>query len=143
MLYFRYLLVDHKKIHDRIKELQKMKHLPPSRIMSVKRFKSYRSLKLMSQKSVGKKLTMAKKKANYLFLSISHPSNAKNIAISMTILKICERSFKWELAGCPSSICLEMALGWRQVVENLEIHCVIFKGYLYSISNIKIKHIEL
>ena len=66
MLYFRYLLVDHKKIHDRIKELQKMKHLPPSRIMSVKRFKSYRSLKLMSQKSVGKKLTMAKEKSKLL-----------------------------------------------------------------------------
>ena len=59
-------MVDHKKIHDRIKELQKMKHLPPSRIMSVKRFKSYRSLKLMSQKSVGKKLTMAKEKSKLL-----------------------------------------------------------------------------
>ena len=54
--------MDYKKIHDRIKELQKMKHLPPSTLMSVKRFESYRSLKLMSQKSVGKKLTMAKKK---------------------------------------------------------------------------------
>ena len=56
MLYLKYLLMDHKKIRDRIKELQKMKHLPPSATMSVKRFKSYRSLKLMSQKSVGKKL---------------------------------------------------------------------------------------
>ena len=72
--------MDYKKIHDKIKELQIMKHLPPSTLMSVKRFESYRSLKLMSQKSVGKKLTMAKKKANYLFVSISHPSNGKNIA---------------------------------------------------------------
>ena len=34
-----------------------------------------------------------------------------------------------------------MALGWRQVVKNLEIHYVILMGYLYS--NIKIKRIEL
>ena len=59
----------------------------------------------------------------------------------MTILKLCERSFKWDLAGCPSSIRLEMALGWRQVVKNVEFHYVIFMGYLYS--NINIKHIEL
>ena len=76
-----------------------------------------------------------------MFDSVLHPSNKKNIAKSMTILKLCERSFKWDVAGCPSSIRLEMALGWRQVVENLEIHYVIFMGYLYSI--IKIKHIEL
>ena len=31
---------------------------------------------------------MAKKKANYLFVSVSHPSNEKNIAKSMTILKL-------------------------------------------------------
>ena len=59
----------------------------------------------------------------------------------MTILKLCKRSFKWDLAGCPSSIRLEMALGWRQVVKNLEIHYEIFMGYLYS--DIKIKRIEL
>ena len=59
----------------------------------------------------------------------------------MTILKICERSFKWDLAGCSSSIRLEMALEWRQVVKNLEIHYTIFMGYLYS--NIEIKRIEL
>ena len=59
--------MDYKKIHDGIKELQKMKHLPPSTLMSVKRFESYRSLKLMSQKSVEKKLTMAKK--SELFVS--------------------------------------------------------------------------
>ena len=35
-----------------------------------------------------------KKKANNLFVNVSHPSNEKNIAKSMTILKICERSFK-------------------------------------------------
>ena len=59
----------------------------------------------------------------------------------MTILKLCERSFEWDVAGCPSSIRLEMALGWRQVVKNLEIHYVIFMGNVYS--NIKIKRIEL
>ena len=59
----------------------------------------------------------------------------------MTILKICERSFKWDFAGCSSSISLEMALEWRQVVKNLEIHYATFMGYLYS--NIKTKRIEL
>ena len=59
----------------------------------------------------------------------------------MTILKICERSFKWDLAGGSSSIRLEMALDWRQVVKNLEIHYATFKGYLFS--NIKTKRIEL
>ena len=59
----------------------------------------------------------------------------------MTILKICERSFKWDLAECSSSIRLEMALEWRQVVKNLEIHYTIFMGYLFS--NIEIKRIEL
>ena len=34
-----------------------------------------------------------------------------------------------------------MALGQRQVVKNLEIHYMIFMGYLYS--NEKIKRIEL
>ena len=34
-----------------------------------------------------------------------------------------------------------MALEWRQVVKNLEIHYTIFMGYLYSY--IKIKRIEL
>ena len=59
----------------------------------------------------------------------------------MTILKLCERPFKRDLAGCPSSIGLEMALGWRQVENNLEIYYVIFMAYLYS--NIKVKRIEL
>ena len=58
----------------------------------------------------------------------------------MTILKLCERPFKRDLAGCPGSVGLEMALGWRQVVNNLEIYYVIFMGYLYS--NLKIKCIE-
>ena len=58
--------MDYKKIHDRNKEPQKIKHLLPSTIMSVKWFESYRSLKLMSQKSVGKKLTMAKRKNKLL-----------------------------------------------------------------------------
>ena len=60
--------MDCKKIHDRIKELQKMKHLPPSKILSVKPFGSYKSLKLMSQKSVGKKLTKAKKEKSELLV---------------------------------------------------------------------------
>ena len=59
----------------------------------------------------------------------------------MTILKICENSFKWDLAGWSSSIRLEMALEWRQVVKNLEIHYATFMGYLYF--NIKTKRIEL
>ena len=66
MLYCRYLLIDLKKIHDRIKEFQKMKHMPPSTIMSVKRFESNRSLKLMSQKSVGKKANFGNKKIKLL-----------------------------------------------------------------------------
>ena len=90
---------------------------------------------------LGKKLTLATKKSNCLFVSVSHPSNEKNIAKSMTILNICERSFKWDLAGCSSSIRLEMALEWRQVVKKMKIHYTIFMGYLYS--NIKIKRIEL
>jgi len=89
---------------------------------------------------LGKKLTLATKKSNCLFVSVSHPSNEKNIAKSMTILKLCERPFKWDLAGCPSSIRLEMALGWRQVVNNLEIYYVIFMANLYS--KIKVKCIE-
>ena len=44
----------------------------------------------------------------------------------MTVLKICERSFKWDLTGCSSSIRLEMALEWRQVVKNSKIHYAIF-----------------
>ena len=66
-------------------------------------------------------------KANDLFVSVSHPNNEKNIAWEkfMTILNLCERSLKWDLAGCPSSIRLEMALGWRSIVKNLEIHHVI------------------
>ena len=90
---------------------------------------------------LGKKLTLATKKSNCLFVSVSHPSNEKNIAKSMTILKLCERSFKWDLSGCPNFNRLEMALGWRQVVKNLEIYYVILRGYLYF--NIKIKHVEL
>ena len=64
--------MDCKKIHDRIEELQKMKHLPPSTILSVKPFESYKSLKLMPQKSVGKKLTIAKKKKATTYLSVFH-----------------------------------------------------------------------
>ena len=59
----------------------------------------------------------------------------------MTILKLYERSFKWDLAGCLSSIRLGVELEWRQVVKNLEIPNTILMDYLYSI--IKIKRIEL
>ena len=59
----------------------------------------------------------------------------------MTILKLCKRPFKWDLAGCPSSIGLEMALGWKQVVNNLKIYYMIFMAYLYS--NIKVERFEL
>ena len=59
----------------------------------------------------------------------------------MTILKLCEISFKCDLSGCPNSNRLEMAPGWRQVVRNLEIYYVIFRGYPYI--NIRIIRIEL
>ena len=73
--------------------------------------------------------------------NVSYTSNEKNIAKFMTILKLCERSFNWDLAGCPISFRLEMAEKWRQVVKNLEIQCYLnFMGYLYC--NIKIKQIE-
>ena len=80
------------------------------------------------------------KKVNYLFVSVSHPCNEKNIAKSMTILKLCERSFKWDLSGSPNFNRLEMALGWRQAVKNLEIYHMILRGYLYF--NIDIKRIK-
>ena len=72
------------------------------------------------------------KKANYLFISVSHPSNEKYTAKSMIISKLSKSSFKLDLAGCPSSIRLQRALGWRQTVKNLEIHYVIFMGHLCS-----------
>ena len=87
------------------------------------------------------KITMAKWKSEQLVCQCFTSKQWKNIAKSMTILKICERSFKWDLTGCSSSIRLEMALEWRQVVKNLEIHDATFMGYLHS--NIKTKRIEL
>ena len=86
-------------------------------------------------------LTMAKKKPNNMFVRVLHPSNKKNIAKSVTVLKLCERSFKWDHAGCPSFIRLEMALEWRQVVRNLKIHYRIFMFLLCR--NIETKRIEL
>ena len=60
----------------------------------------------------------------------------------MTILKLCERPFKRDPAGFPSSIGLEMAEEWGQVVKNLESqYHLIFMGYLYW--NIGIKRIKL
>ena len=60
----------------------------------------------------------------------------------MTILKLHERSFKWDLAGCPISIRLEMVEEWRQVVKKLDYQqYLIFMGYLYC--NIENKQIEL
>ena len=35
-----------------------------------------------------------KKKPNNMFVRVLHPSNKKNIAKSVTVLKLCERSFK-------------------------------------------------
>ena len=81
-----------------------------------------------------------KKKANSLFGSVSHRSNGENTAKSMTILKLCERSFKWDVAGCPSFIRLEMAWGWTQVIMNLRIHYRICK---FSVCcNIETKRIK-
>ena len=40
--------------------------------------------------------------------------NEKNIAKSMTVWKLCERSAKCDLAGCPNFNRLEMTLGWRR-----------------------------
>ena len=87
-------------------------------------------------------LTMAKKKSEQLVCQCFTSKQWENIAKSITILKICKRSFKWDLAGCSSSIRLEMALEWRPVVKNLEIqYYLIFMGYLCC--NIEIKQIEL
>ena len=118
-----------------------MKRLPQTAFQSVALFGRSDALKRSYRKWNGKKLTLAKnKKANHLFVSVSHPCNEKNIAKSMTILKLCDRSFKWDLSGCPNSNRLEMALGWRQVIRNLEIYYVILSSYLYI--KIKIKRIE-
>ena len=46
--------------------------MPPSTIMSVKQFESNRSLKLMSQKSVGKKANFGNKKNQTAYLSVFH-----------------------------------------------------------------------
>ena len=60
----------------------------------------------------------------------------------MNILKLCERSFKWDHAGCPTSIRLEIAEEWRQVVKNLEFWWdLIFMGYLHC--NIQIERIKM
>ena len=59
----------------------------------------------------------------------------------MTIFKLCERSFQWDLAGCHISIRLEMAEEWRQVVKNLEIqYYLIFMGYFNC--NVEIEQIK-
>ena len=81
-----------------------------------------------------------KQKANHLYVSVLHPCNEKNIAKSMTILKLCERSFKWDLFECSNFNRLEMALGRRQAVKNFEIYYVILRGYLCF--NMKIKRIK-
>ena len=76
-----------------------------------------------------------------MFVGILHPSNKKNIAKLVTVLKLCERSFKWDLAGRPGFIRLEMPLEWRQVVRNMRIHYGIFMILLYR--DIETKPIEL
>ena len=76
-----------------------------------------------------------------MFVNVFYPSNRKNIAKLVTILKLCERSFKWDLAECPSFIRSEMALEWRQVIRNLKINFRIFMFLLCC--NIETKRIEL
>ena len=76
-----------------------------------------------------------------MFVNVFYPSNRKNIAKSVTILKLCKRSFRWDLAECPSFIRLEMAWEWRQVVRNLKIHHRIFMFLLCL--NIETKRIKL
>ena len=49
-----------------------------------------------------------------IFVSVLHPCNKGNIVKSMTIWKLCERSSKWDVAGCPNFIRLEVRLGWRR-----------------------------
>ena len=72
-----------------------MKRLRPSRANFVDAFRCNDVLKRRTKKWGGKFIiTMAKKKANHLFVSVLHPSNEKNIAKFMTVLKLCERSFK-------------------------------------------------
>ena len=39
-------------------------------------------------------------------------AEALNYKKSVTVWKLCKRSFKWDLAGYSSSICLEMAQKW-------------------------------
>ena len=55
-------------------------------------------------------VTMAKKR-DKLFFNVSHSSNEKIIAKSMTVLKLFKRSSKWDHAGCCSFIRLEMTEG--------------------------------
>ena len=65
-------------------------------------------LMLNTQLKIAPRLTMAKKKRDKLFFNVLHLSNDKNIAKSMTVLKIFKRSSKWDHAGCCSFIRLEM-----------------------------------
>ena len=82
------------KIIDEIEAFQKMKRLRPIRANFVDAFRWNAVLKRRTKKWGGKFIiTMAKKKVNHLFASVLHPSNEKNIAKFMTILKLCERSF--------------------------------------------------
>ena len=43
-----------------------------------------------------------------MFDSVSHPLNKENVAKFMTIKKFCEKSSKWDVAGCLSFIHLEV-----------------------------------
>ena len=52
-----------------------------------------------------------KNKRDKFFFNISHSSNEKIIAKSMTVLKLFKRSSKWDHAGCCSFIRLEMTEG--------------------------------
>ena len=55
-----------------------------------------------------------KKSGQNMFVSVLYPYNEKNIAKPVTVWKLCERSSKCDLAGCPNFNRLEMTLGWRR-----------------------------
>ena len=96
---------------------------------------------LWNHKTVYHCVTMAKKKKKRTTcLSVFHIKAMRKKEKSVTILKLCKRSFKWDLAGCPSPVHLEMSLRWRLVVRNLKIHYKIFMFFLCC--NIETKHFE-
>ena len=82
------------KIIDEIEAFQKIKRLRPSRANFVDAFRCNDVLKRRTKKWGGKFIITMEKKANYLFVSVLHPNNEKNIVKFVTVLKLCKRSFK-------------------------------------------------